>query len=71
MNNEKKPTIKPDCCEQTYHRDGTVSYWSVYQQVWVRRPADDIPDRELAAMTERQRCRVARAAVNREACTPW
>lgn len=33
----------------TYHRDGTVSYWSIYLRQWQRRCDCDIPDRELAA----------------------
>ena len=43
----------------TYHRDGTITYWSVYSQVWVRR-ADNVPDRELAAMDRVERTRVQR-----------
>lgn len=43
----------------TYHRDGTVTYWSVYRQCWVER-AESVPDRELAAMDERERERVQR-----------
>ena len=35
--------------KQTLHRDGTVTYWSVYQQRWIKR-ASMVPDRELAAM---------------------
>lgn len=34
-----------------FHRDGTITYWSVYQQVWVRR-ASSISDRDLAAISE-------------------
>ena len=37
-----------------YHRDGTVTYWSVYQQVWVR--SSRISDEELAAQgSDRER----------------
>lgn len=43
----------------TYHRDGTVTYWSVYYQVWVRR-ASIVSDRELAAMSGDERERVQR-----------
>ena len=42
-----------------YHRDGTVTYWSVYQQVWVER-AWIVPYRELAAMSEPERSKVIR-----------
>lgn len=44
--------MKPIC-----HRDGTITYWSVYYQSWVKR-AKNIPDRELAAMNARERDRV-------------
>lgn len=40
-----------------FHRDGTVTYWSVYQQVWVKR-ASRVPDHELAAMSPKERERV-------------
>jgi hypothetical protein len=43
----------------TMHRDATVTYWSVYGQVWVRR-ASSVPDRELAAMGDDERARVMR-----------
>jgi len=42
-----------------YHRDGTVTYWSVHNQVWVKR-AGSVPDRELAAMSASERERVRR-----------
>lgn len=44
----------------TFHRDLTVTYWSVYRQVWVREPADRICDAELAAMSESERKRIDR-----------
>jgi len=40
-----------------YHRDGSVTYWSVYRQQWVRR-TDWVPMSELAAMTRDERNRV-------------
>lgn len=43
----------------TYHRDGTVTYWSIYDQVWVSR-ASNVPDQELAAMSSAERERVQR-----------
>lgn len=42
----------------TLHRDGTVTYWSVYQQVWQR--SSKISDRELAAMSTEERDKVTR-----------
>ena len=41
-----------------FHRDGTITYWSVYQQIKVRSDAKHIPDRELAAMRQKERERV-------------
>ena len=43
----------------TYHRDGTVTYWSVYDQAW-RRHQRTIQDQELAAMSPKERDRVMR-----------
>ena len=41
-----------------YYSDGTVRYWSVYQQSW--HWAQRVEDRELAAMDPKQRERVIR-----------
>lgn len=46
------------------HRDGTVSYWSVYAQVRIVR-ATAVPDHELAAMSPAERERVARTLASR------
>lgn len=51
------PTIKPDF-QPTKHRDGTVSYWSVYQQLWVRTMSSLVPDTELAAMGDGRRHKI-------------
>ena len=48
----------PDPYRPTYHRDQTVTYWSVYRQSWVR--SSRIPDAELAAMDTPTRARVMR-----------
>jgi hypothetical protein len=39
-----------------FHVDGSVTYWSVYDQSW--RTSWIVPDRELAAMPEAERMRV-------------
>ena len=44
----------------TIHRNGTVTYWSVYEQCWARH-AHSVPDSELAAMSQRERERVTAA----------
>lgn len=41
------------------HRDGTVTFWSVYLQSW-RTCVRFVDDAELAAMTPRTRARVMR-----------
>ena len=41
------------------HKDGTVSYWSVYLQSRISH-AWKVPDRELAAMNEDERARAVR-----------
>lgn len=47
------------CWDSVCHRDGTVTYWSVYRESWVRR-AFAVPDEELAAMNQQERARVIR-----------
>jgi len=41
------------------HRNGTVTFWSVYGQMWVKQ-ALNVPDGELAAMNEAERNKVLR-----------
>ena len=41
----------------TLHKDGSVTYWSVYRQQWMNR-SRYIPDEELAAMPFEQRDKV-------------
>ena len=45
-----------------YHRNGDVTFWSVYRQVWLRCHASRISDRELAAMSSEERERITRHA---------
>ena len=45
--------------KNTYHRNGTVTYWSVFSQAWESR-ASCVPDRELAAMDRKECARVMR-----------
>lgn len=45
--------------DTTCHHDGTITYWSVYDQAWVRH-ADTVPDRELAQMMTEERERALR-----------
>lgn len=46
--------------ESTLHRDGSVTYWSVYRKEWTRVYSQaEIPDREWAAADEQTRARFA------------
>jgi len=38
------------------HRDGQVTYWSVYNQIWKK--SHSVPDEELATMSEDERERI-------------
>lgn len=51
----------------TVHRDGTVTYWSVYRQQWVHR-ARVIDHQELAAMAPAERRRVLRSYAVQVGC---
>ncbi len=51
------PRIK-DGYRNTYHRDGTVSFWDVYQQRWVRLLAARISDQVLSTFSESARRRI-------------
>lgn len=42
----------------TLHKNGEVTFWSVYDQTWIRSRV--IPDREIAAMASDTRKRVLR-----------
>ena len=50
------PTIKPDL-RMTLHRDGTVSYWSVYRQQWTREAVEAVFESpsEMSAMNPADR----------------
>ena len=46
----------------TYHRDGTVTLWDVYQQQWVRLAADQVSDQILATLSDTERRRIVKMA---------
>lgn len=50
---EKNRTSLRSIC----HKDGTVTYWSVYNRTWNERTLN-VPDNELAAMSTKERERV-------------
>lgn len=50
----------------TFHRDGTVTIWSVYQQRWIRHiEPEDISDTTLATLTGEERARIVRLIARR------
>jgi hypothetical protein len=55
---------KPIC-----HRDGSITYWSTYKQVWFHRHIW-LPDYELAAMPEHERKRIINHLHLTERLTP-
>lgn len=57
-----------DMYKTTYHRDGTITYWNVYSQIWRRIPADKISDETLATMSADERAKIAR--ISRDGGTP-
>lgn len=57
-NERRGHTIHVDQYRTTYHRNGTVTVWDVFQQVWTRtrRPSDAV----LASMDAPERNRIMR-----------
>ena len=51
-------TTAPKTGRTTYHRDGTVTIWDVYQQSWVR--GFQLRDELLASLNDGERDRVLR-----------
>ena len=50
----------------TYHRDGTVTLWDIYDQAWTRLDAAAIGDRLLATLSDAERRRIARMIARAE-----
>jgi len=46
--------------KSTYHRDGSITFWSCYLQQWVRSPASHVNNQDLATMDEADRARTMR-----------
>jgi len=49
----------------TYHRDGSVTLWNVFEQRWVRVRASRTPDEILATLSPEERKRIAKIAARR------
>jgi hypothetical protein len=60
------PKIKANQ-EITIHRDNTVSYFSIYRQVWTRISVFEIVNRhdDFAALTQSDRDQISRAHARR------
>jgi len=52
-----KPAIKPNY-KTTFHRDGSLSYWSVYTQSWHRHRPTGLLDNEIASLRIKDRQKV-------------
>ena len=54
-----------DAYKTTYHRDGTVTYWSVYLQQWQRVSAYELTNRrdDYASLSDDERRRISRMAL--------
>jgi len=54
-------TKKRSIYAPTYHRDGTITYWDVYLQQWVRCEAASISAATCATQDDRFRAAVRKA----------
>lgn len=65
MKTKKEVNIKPNY-GTTYHRDGTVSYWSVCLQQWRRIDAYSLTNRhdDFSALNDNERKQISRMALN-------
>ena len=53
------------------YKDGMIKYWSVFHQVWIQDPVDQVPVRELAAWTPQERERHAEEVAKAEDDPVW
>lgn len=44
----------------TYHRDGTISFWNVFEQAWQRRNPARISDEVMASFSYEERNKIDR-----------
>jgi len=45
----------------TVHKDNTVSYWCIYEQIWRRTPFDSITIETFASFNQDERKRIKKA----------
>jgi len=53
----KKPLIKKKN-KTTIHKDGTVSFWCIYNQIWKRLNMEQIPPQNLASFSFEERSKI-------------
>jgi hypothetical protein len=52
-----QPLVKPDY-QLTFHKDGTVSFWCVYNQIWKRMKMDQILPQNIATFSFEERSKI-------------
>lgn len=62
MNNAQEGRTMKDAYRTTFHRNGTVTVWDVYQQAWRRFLAAEVPDAIMASLNKKERARIRRIA---------
>lgn len=62
MNNAQEGRTMKDVYRTTFHRDGAVTIWDVYQQAWRRFLAAAVPDAIMASLDKKERARIRRIA---------
>lgn len=62
MNNAQEDRTMKDAYRTTFHRDGAVTIWDVYQQAWRRCLAAAVPDAIMASLNGKERARIRRIA---------
>lgn len=56
---------REDSVKTKIFEDGTVTYWSAYGMCWIRH-ATEVPERELALMSEDLRLQIKEALARRK-----
>jgi hypothetical protein len=57
INNDLTPRISENY-KTTFHKDGTVSFWCVYNQIWKRLKMEQIPPQNIASFSFEERSKI-------------
>lgn len=57
MMSTMKPLVKPEH-QTTIHKDGTVSFWCIYNKIWMRLKMHEIPTKNLASFSSKDRMNI-------------